>query len=54
MQMEYVNCSSTFFLHIICGYTHEGGGGVSTFCKKSFRQSDTLSIVGFTAIFYYR
>lgn len=36
MQMEYVNCSSTFFLHIICGYTHEGGGGVSPlFVRKA-------------------
>lgn len=47
MQMEYGNCS--WFVD-----TPTKRGGVSTFCKKSFRQSDTLSIVGFTAIFYYR
>lgn len=35
MQMEYVNCSSTFFLHIICGYTHEGGGVSPLFVRKA-------------------
>lgn len=28
MEMEDVNCGSSFFLHTICGHTHGEGGGL--------------------------
>lgn len=53
MEMEDVNCGSSFFLHTICGHTHGEGRGSPLFVRKALERVVRYLCIGNMATFYY-